>query len=110
MVDEAVAGCFKLYRRAAFDRIGGFVRALMWDGIDFHRARQAGFATRSIEDEQLRIIHLHNTPMLNIERRWREDGVTEKMMDLVLAYAMVGVEVFDRASRGDGLVHIHTAL
>lgn len=58
MVDEMVAGCFKLYRREAFDRIGGFVRELMWDGIDFHRARIAGFRTRSFEDPELRIVHL----------------------------------------------------
>jgi glycosyltransferase involved in cell wall biosynthesis len=58
MIDEMVAGQFKLYRRHCFDAIGGFVSAVMWDGIDFHRARMAGFRTRSIEDEELRLIHL----------------------------------------------------
>ncbi len=33
MIDEMVAGQFKLYRRRAFERIGGFVREVMWDGI-----------------------------------------------------------------------------
>jgi hypothetical protein len=29
MIDEMVAGQFKLYRREAFERIGGFVRQVM---------------------------------------------------------------------------------
>jgi biofilm PGA synthesis N-glycosyltransferase PgaC len=58
IIDEMVAGQFKLYRRDAFERIGGFVREVMWDGIDFHRARMAGYRTISLEDRELRIIHL----------------------------------------------------
>ena len=58
IIDEMVAGQFKLYRREAFERIGGFVREVMWDGIDFHRARMAGYRTASLPDPELRIIHL----------------------------------------------------
>lgn len=58
MIDEMVAGQFKVYRREAFEQIGGFVREVMWDGIDFHRARMAGWHTRSIEDANLRITEL----------------------------------------------------
>lgn len=58
MIDEMVAGQFKLYRREPFERIGGFVRAVMWDGIDFHRARLEGYRTASLTDPELRIIHL----------------------------------------------------
>jgi biofilm PGA synthesis N-glycosyltransferase PgaC len=58
MIDEMVAGQFKLYRRAAFEKIGGFVREVMWDGIDFHKARMAGYRTASVHDPELRIIHL----------------------------------------------------
>jgi cellulose synthase/poly-beta-1,6-N-acetylglucosamine synthase-like glycosyltransferase len=58
MVDEMVAGQFKFYRRDALEQIGGFVRAVMWDGIDFHRARMNGYRTVSIEDPDLRITHL----------------------------------------------------
>ncbi len=58
MIDEMVAGQFKLYRRQAFEEIGGFVREVMWDGIDFHRARMAGWRTASIPDPELRILHL----------------------------------------------------
>ncbi|MFI5319418.1 MAG: glycosyltransferase [Myxococcota bacterium] len=58
MIDEMVAGQFKFYRRDAFEQIGGFVRELMWDGIDFHRARMLGFRTASLDDPELRILHL----------------------------------------------------
>jgi hypothetical protein len=58
MIDEMVAGQFKLYRRPCFAAIGGFVREVMWDGIDFHRARMAGYRTASLADPELRIIHL----------------------------------------------------
>jgi len=58
LIDEMVAGQFKLYRRACFEKIGGFVREIMWDGIDFHKSRMSGYRTRSIDDDELRIIHL----------------------------------------------------
>jgi poly-beta-1,6-N-acetyl-D-glucosamine synthase len=58
MIDEMVAGQFKLYRRHCFEEIGRFVAAPMWDGIDFHKARMAGFRTASIPDPELQITHL----------------------------------------------------
>jgi cellulose synthase/poly-beta-1,6-N-acetylglucosamine synthase-like glycosyltransferase len=58
LIEEMVSGAFKLYRREAFERIGGFVREIMWDGIDFHRARIAGYRTASLPDPELRILHL----------------------------------------------------
>ncbi len=58
MIDEMVAGQFKLYRREAFEKIGGFVREVMWDGIDFHRCRMNGLRTASIDDPELDILHL----------------------------------------------------
>lgn len=58
MIDEMVAGQFKLYRREVFEAIGGFVPAVMWDGIDFHRARMAGYRTACLPGPELRIIHL----------------------------------------------------
>jgi len=53
--DEAVWGCANFYRRGCFDDVGGLVRAVMWDGIVFHRARMEGWRTRSIRDPRLRI-------------------------------------------------------
>lgn len=58
MIDAMVAGQFKLYRRESFERIGGFVREVMWDGIDFHRCRMEGFRTASLKQASLQIIHL----------------------------------------------------
>ncbi|MHC4263539.1 MAG: glycosyltransferase [Planctomycetota bacterium] len=57
MIDAMVAGQFKLYRRTCFEEIGGFVREVMWDGIDFHRARQHGWRTASLHDPELRLLH-----------------------------------------------------
>jgi poly-beta-1,6-N-acetyl-D-glucosamine synthase len=54
--DETVWGCANFYRRECFEAVGGFVRAVMWDGIVFHRARMEGWRTRSIRDPRLRMI------------------------------------------------------
>jgi biofilm PGA synthesis N-glycosyltransferase PgaC len=56
--DEFSAGQAKLYRVACFRQIGGFVRAVMWDGIDCHRCRMLGWSARSFRDPELRFIHL----------------------------------------------------
>ena len=58
MIDDMVAGQFKLYRRDALDAIGGFVREVMWDGIDMHQCRRLGLRTLSVLDPALRIVHL----------------------------------------------------
>lgn len=57
IIDEQVSGAAKFYRRQAFQDIGGFVQEVMWDGIDFHRARMFGWKTRSFRDKNLRILH-----------------------------------------------------
>ena len=57
MIDEMVAGQFKLYKRSAFDDIGGFTRTILWDGIDIHRCRIKGYKTQSFFDPDARLIH-----------------------------------------------------
>ncbi len=57
MIDEMVAGQFKLYKRDAFESIGGFTRTILWDGIDIHRCRMKGFTTRSFHDPEAKLIH-----------------------------------------------------
>ncbi len=57
MIDEMVAGQFKLYKRAAFDEIGGFTQTILWDGIDIHRCRIKGYKTRSLDHPDARLIH-----------------------------------------------------
>lgn len=51
-------GVAKLFRRECFEEIGGFVREVMWDGIDCHRCRMLGWEAVSCDDPALRIIHL----------------------------------------------------
>jgi poly-beta-1,6-N-acetyl-D-glucosamine synthase len=56
--DEMSVGMTKLYRRTCFDAIGGFVREVMWDAIDCHKARQMGWIAVSWDDPDLRFEHL----------------------------------------------------
>ncbi|UCD75126.1 MAG: glycosyltransferase [Phycisphaerales bacterium] len=56
--DENSVGPAKFYRVRCFREIGGFVRQVSWDGIDGHMCRMNGWIAGSIDDEDLRIIHL----------------------------------------------------
>jgi biofilm PGA synthesis N-glycosyltransferase PgaC len=56
--DEMSVGMTKFYRGACFREIGGFVRQVMWDGIDCHRCRMLGWVAESVDDEALRFVHL----------------------------------------------------
>jgi hypothetical protein len=56
--DEMSVGMTKFYRRACFQQIGGFVRQVMWDGIDCHRCRMLGWIACSWDEPGLRFIHL----------------------------------------------------
>ncbi len=56
--DEFSLGAAKFYRRECFEAIGGFVKEVMWDGIDCHRCRQLGWKAASIDDPDLKIYHL----------------------------------------------------
>ncbi|MCO5131923.1 MAG: WecB/TagA/CpsF family glycosyltransferase [Xanthobacteraceae bacterium] len=56
--DEMSVGMTKFYRTACFNEIGGFVRQVMWDGIDCHRARMLGWIAESVDLEPIRFVHL----------------------------------------------------
>lgn len=56
--DEMSVGMTKFYRRECFEAIGGFVREVMWDGIDCHRCRMLGWKACSWDEPDLRFIHL----------------------------------------------------
>ncbi|MBV5330361.1 MAG: glycosyltransferase family 2 protein [Chlorobium sp.] len=56
--DENSVGMTKFYRKSCFLQIGGFVRQVMWDGIDGHRCRMLGWVARSWDEVDLRFIHL----------------------------------------------------
>jgi len=56
--DETSVGMTKFYRTACFREIGGFVRAVMWDGIDCHMCRMHGWKACSWDEPPLRFVHL----------------------------------------------------
>ena len=56
--NEMSVGMTKFYRVACFKEIGGFVRQVMWDGIDCHRARMLGWIAESSGSEPIRFVHL----------------------------------------------------
>jgi poly-beta-1,6-N-acetyl-D-glucosamine synthase len=56
--DEIVVGMTKFYRVKCFEQIGGFVREVMWDGIDSHKCRLFGWIARSWDDAKLKFQHL----------------------------------------------------
>jgi len=56
--DEVSVGASKFYRVECFRQIGGFVRQVMWDGIDCHRCRMLGWNAQSRDDTDIRFIHL----------------------------------------------------
>jgi glycosyltransferase involved in cell wall biosynthesis len=66
--DANSAGMIKFYRTACFQQIGGFVRELMWDGIDGHRCRQLGWIASSWDDPEIRFVHLR--PMGTSHKNW----------------------------------------
>jgi hypothetical protein len=68
IADDNSVGMTKLYRTRCFQQIGGFVREVMWDGIDGHRCRQLGWKAVSWDDPELRFVHLR--PMGTSHRSW----------------------------------------
>ena len=66
--DENAVGASKFYRIRCFREIGGFVRQVMWDGIDGHRCRQLGWIAVSWDDPELRFVHLR--PMGTSHKNW----------------------------------------
>jgi len=56
--DENSVGMTKFYRTQCFKQIDGFVRQVMWDGIDGHRCRMLGWIACSWDESELRFIHL----------------------------------------------------
>jgi poly-beta-1,6-N-acetyl-D-glucosamine synthase len=56
--DETSLGMTKFYRVECFKAIGGFVREVMWDGIDCHRCRMNGWIACSWDEPELRFVHL----------------------------------------------------
>jgi biofilm PGA synthesis N-glycosyltransferase PgaC len=66
--DENSVGMVKFYRTECFKQIGGFVRELMWDGIDGHRCRMLGWVAVSWADPAVNFEHLR--PMGTSHKNW----------------------------------------
>ncbi len=88
--DEIVVGMTKFYRVDCFRQIGGFVREVMWDGIDSHRCRQLGWIAHSVDAPELRFEHLR--PMgssdKNVLRGRRRHGHGQYFMGTSAAYLL----------------------
>jgi poly-beta-1,6-N-acetyl-D-glucosamine synthase len=56
--DDTSLGMTKFFRTDRFEAIGGFVREVMWDGIDCHLCRMHGWIACSWDDPDLRFVHL----------------------------------------------------
>lgn len=56
--DEMSVGMTKFYRRECFEAIGGYVREVMWDAIDCHKARAMGWIAVSWDHPDLNFEHL----------------------------------------------------
>lgn len=56
--DDTSLGMTKFYRVSCFQAIGGFVREVMWDGIDCHLCRMQGWIACSWDEPELRFVHL----------------------------------------------------
>jgi glycosyltransferase involved in cell wall biosynthesis len=97
--DEASVGMIKFYRTECFTQIGGFVRELMWDGIDCHRCRMRGWIAVSWDDPAINFEHLR--PMGTSHKNWWtgrvRHGVGQYFMGTGPAY--MGVSAVYRMSR-----------
>jgi poly-beta-1,6-N-acetyl-D-glucosamine synthase len=93
--DENSVGMIKFYRTECFTQIGGFVRELMWDGIDCHRCRLLGWIAVSYHDSELRFEHLR--PMGTSHKSWWtgrvRHGFGQYFMGTIPAY-MIASAVF----------------
>lgn len=56
--NEMSVGMIKFYRVNCFEQIGGFIREVMWDGIDCHTCRMLGWIACSWDEPEIRFIHL----------------------------------------------------
>jgi glycosyltransferase involved in cell wall biosynthesis len=56
--DEMSVGMTKFYRQSCFEDIGGYVREVMWDAIDCHKARMKGWIAVSWDHPDLNFEHL----------------------------------------------------
>lgn len=88
--DETSIGASKFYRVDRFRAIGGFVREVMWDGIDCHRCRMHGWIACSWDDPELRFVHLRpmGSSQTNIYAGRMRHGYGQYFMGTGLLYML----------------------
>ncbi|MBC7835845.1 MAG: glycosyltransferase family 2 protein [Phycisphaerales bacterium] len=86
--DEVSVGASKFFRVSCFQQIGGFVRQVMWDGIDCHHCRMRGWIACSWDDPELRFMHLRpmGTSHQGIWTGRKRHGYGQYFMGTSLAY------------------------
>lgn len=86
--DEMSVGMIKFYRVACWRQMGGFVREVMWDGIDCHRCRMLGWLARSWDEPELRFLHLRpmGSSQTSIYTGRMRHGYGQHFMGTSLAY------------------------
>jgi len=86
--DEMSVGMTKFYRVDCFREIGGFVRGVMWDGIDCHRCRMLGWLAASFDEVPLQFLHLRpeGSSQGGILRGRMRHGAGQWFMGTSLAY------------------------
>lgn len=90
--DHMSVGASKFCRRTCFEEIGGFVRQVMWDGIDCHRARMQGWIAGSFDEPDLRFEHLRpmGSSEKNILTGRKRHGFGQYFMGSSLFFMTVG--------------------
>ncbi|HQR03432.1 MAG: glycosyltransferase family 2 protein [Proteobacteria bacterium] len=88
--DETSIGASKFYRVSCFKKLGGFVREVMWDGIDCHRCRMNGWIACSWDEPELRFVHLRpeGTSQKNVFAGRRRHGYGQYFMGTGFLYML----------------------
>jgi len=86
--DEMSLGMIKFYRKTCFRQIGGFVREVMWDGIDCHRCRMLGWIACSWDEPEIRFTHLRpmGSSQVSIWQGRKRHGFGQHFMGTSLPY------------------------
>lgn len=86
--DEMSLGMVKFYRTSCFRQIGGFVREVMWDGIDCHRCRMLGWIACSWDEPEIRFTHLRpmGSSQVSIWEGRKRHGFGQYFMGTSLPY------------------------
>lgn len=89
--DHMSVGASKFCRRECFDEMGGFVREVMWDGIDCHSARMFGWKAGSFDEPELRFEHLRpmGSSEKNILTGRKRHGFGQYFMGSSLAFVTI---------------------